>query len=94
MQLEAIHFAANSSFLGNPRLEFESHLDELNYSLSRDFGGNAHQPAVEDEDDGVYLVKSCGLAFSPCTTAEIALEQGLRTLITEVISRAFSGLRI
>ena len=42
----------------------------------------------------MYLVKSCGLAFFLCTTAEIALEQGLRALITEVISRAFSGLSI
>ena len=40
------------------------------------------------------LVKSRGLAFVPCAAAEIALEQGPWALITEVISRGFTGLRL
>ena len=38
------------------------------------------------------LVKFHGLAFVPCETAEIALEQGQWVPITKVISRAFAGL--
>ena len=40
------------------------------------------------------LVKSRGLAFFPCATNEIALEQGLQSLITEVVSCAFASLRL
>ena len=92
VRLKAIHFAANLSFVGTLRLEFESHLDGLNSSLLQYFEENAHQPAVEGKYDGVRLVKSRGLAFIPCATAEIALEQGLWAPITEVISRVFAGL--
>ena len=92
VQLEAIHLAANSSFLGTLRLEFEGRLTGLTSSISRDFEDSAYQPAVEGEDDGVRLVKSRGLAFVPYATVEIALEQGLHAPITEVISCAFMGL--
>ena len=37
VQLEAIHFAVNSSFLGTPRLEFKGHLSGLTSSLPQDF---------------------------------------------------------
>ena len=94
MRLEAIHFAANSSFVGTPRLEFESHITGLTSSVPQNFKDRAYQPAVDGKDDGVRLVKSRGLEFVPCATAEIALEQGPRALITEVISRAFAGLGI
>ena len=86
MRLEAIHFAANYSFVGTPRLEFENHLSGLSY--------NGHQPEVKDKDDGVRLVKSRGLLFVPCAAVDIALEQGPQVPITEVISRAFAGLGI
>ena len=49
---------------------------------------------VEGKDDGVHLVKSRGLAFIPCATAEIAHEQGLQAPITKVVSRAFVIFRI
>ena len=49
---------------------------------------------VEGEDDGIHLVKSRGLVFVPCAITEIPLEQGLRAPITEVISRAFTILRL
>ena len=94
MRLKTIHFTANSSFLETTRLEFESHLGGLTSSLPQDFEDNTHQPAVEGEDDGVQLVKLRGLAFVPCVTAEIVLEQGSRVPITEVISRTFAGPRI
>ena len=63
-------------------------------SLLRDSEDNAHQPALEGEDDGVRLVKSRGLAFFPCATAEIAPKQGPQAPITEVVSCAFASLRI
>ena len=47
---------------------------------------------VEGKDNGVRLVKSCGLAFVPCATTEIALDQGPRAPITEVVSRSFVSL--
>ena len=65
MQLEVIHFALNSSFVGTLRLDFEGRLAGLTSILPQDFEDNAHQPAVEGEDDGVRLVKSRGLALSP-----------------------------
>ena len=37
VRLEAIHFAANSSFVVTPSLEFEGHLFGLDSSLPRDF---------------------------------------------------------
>ena len=92
MRLKAIHFALNSSFVGTLRLEFESHLAGLNSNLPRDFEDNAHQPVVNDKDNGVRLVKSCSLAFVPCPNTNIALKQGPRAPITEVISRTFAGL--
>ena len=94
VRFEAIHFAANSSFVGTLRLEFEGHLAGLTSSLPQDFEDSAHKPVVEGEEDGARLVKSHGLALVPCATAEIALEQGPRAPITEVVSRAFPGLRI
>ena len=33
VQLEAIHFALNTSFVGTPRLDFEGHLSRFNSSL-------------------------------------------------------------
>ena len=92
MRLKAIYFAANSSYVGNQRLEFKSHLDRLDSSLPQYFGGNAYQPAVKDKDDGVRLVKSRGLAFVPCVTAEIALNQGPLASITKVISCVLTDL--
>ena len=68
VRLKTIKFAVNFSFVGTPILEFEIHLAGLNYNLPRDFKDSTHQLAVEDEDNGVRLVKSCGLAFFPCTT--------------------------
>ena len=73
MRLKAIHFAAKSSFVGNPRLEFKGHLAGSTSILLRDFEDSAHQPAFQGEDDGACLVKSRGLAFIPCLTVEIAL---------------------
>ena len=69
-------------------------LSGLTSSLLRDFEDSAHQPKFEVEDDGARLVKSHGLAFVPCTTTEIVLEQGLRAPITEVIYRVFASFRI
>ena len=92
VQLEATHFAANSSFMGTPRLEFEGHLAGLTSSLLWNFDYSAHQPSVEGEDDGVRLVNLRSFSLFPCTTAEIALEQGLWVPITEDISCAFAGL--
>ena len=63
-------------------------------SILRDFKDSSHQPVVEGEDDDARLVKSRGLAFFPCATADIALKQGPRAPITEVISRTFAGLGI
>ena len=91
VRLEAIHFAANSSFMGTLRLDFEGHLAGLTSSFPRDFRDSAHQPAIEGEDDGARLVKSHGLAFAPCATTEIALNQGPRAPITEVLSRVFAS---
>ena len=73
MRLKAIHFAVNSSFVGTQRLEFKGHLAGLASILPRGFEDSAHQPAVEGEDDGARFVKSRGLAFVPCATAEMAL---------------------
>ena len=73
VRLEAIHLAAKSSFVGSPRLEFEVHLSNLTSSLLQNFKESVHQPAVEGEDDGARFVKSRGLAFFPCATAEMAL---------------------
>ena len=92
VRLEAIHFAANSSFVGTPRLEFKGHINGLTSSIPWDFEDNAHHPVVEGEDDGACLVKSHGLAFIPCATANIALDQGPQAPITKVISRTFVGL--
>ena len=78
MRLEAIHFAANSSFVGTLQLEFKGHLSGLTSSLLQDFEDSDHQPEVEGEDDGARLVKLRGLAFFPCATADIATEQGPR----------------
>ena len=94
MRLKAVHFVANSSFVGTPRLEFGSHFSGFTSSLPRYFEYNSHQPVVEVEDDGVRLVKLHGMAFVPCTTADIMLGQGPRAPITKVVSRAFAGLRI
>ena len=94
MQLETIHFDANSSFVGTPRLDFEGHLSGLTYSLPWDFKDSAHRPTVKGEDDGARLVKSRGLAFVPCATADIKLEQGPRAPITKVLSCGFAGLRL
>ena len=92
VRLEAIHFAANSSFMRTLQLELESHLSGLTSSLPRDFEDNTHQPAVEGEDDGVRLVNSRGLVFVPCATTYIVLGQGPQAPITEVTSCAFAGL--
>ena len=92
VQLEALHFAANSSFVGTLRLDFEGHLTDLTPSLPWEFKYSAHQPAVKCEEDGARLVKSRGLSFVPCANIEIALEQGPRAPITEVLSHAFAGL--
>ena len=62
--------------------------------LQRDFKDSTHQPTVEDKDDGARLVKSRGLAFVPCATAEIALDQGLQAPTTKVISRVSAGLSL
>ena len=94
VRLKAIHFAVNFSFVETPRLEFEVPLAGLTSSLLRDFEDSAHQPKFEVEDDGARLVKSHGLAFVPCATTEIVLEQGPLMLITNIISRAFAGLRL
>ena len=94
VQLKAIHFAANSSFVGTLRLDFEGHLYGLTSSLPRDSEDSVHQPAVKEEDNSARLVKSCGLAFFPCVTVYITLKQGPRVPITEVISHAFAGLGI
>ena len=40
------------------------------------------------------LVKSRGLAFIPCANIVIALKQGTRASIIEVISHVFAGLGI
>ena len=74
VRLEAIHFANNSSCVGELTLEFESILAWLTSSLLRDFEENSHQPVVEGEDDGVHLIKSRGLAFVSCATAETAID--------------------
>ena len=66
----------------------------LTSSLTQESKDNANQPVVEGEDDGMRLVKSCGLAFVSCATTDIPLEQGPRAPITEVISRAFASLRL
>ena len=42
MRLEAIHFAANSSFVGTPRLYFKGHFAGLKFSLLREFKDSAH----------------------------------------------------
>ena len=75
-------------------MEFDDHLARLISSLMRDLEDSAHHPSFEGEDDIVCLVKSRGLEFVPCTTAEIALEQGPRAPITEIISRVFTGLEL
>ena len=75
VRLKAIHFAANSSFVGTPRLDFEGHLSGLTFSLQQNFKDSAHEPAVEGEDDGARLVNSRGLAFIPYATADIVLKQ-------------------
>ena len=89
--LEAIHFAVISFFVGTLRLEFGSHLSRLASSPLHDFEDSLHQPKVEDEYDGARLIKSRGLAFVPCVTIEIMLEQGPRSPITEVVSHVFVG---
>ena len=94
VRLEAIHFAANSSFVGTSKLKFEIHLAGLNSCLPQDFEDNNHQPEVKEENNGVHLVKSRGLAFVPCATVDIPLEQGSRAPIIEAISHAFVVLRI
>ena len=94
MRLKAIHFASSYSFEGTPQLDFEVHLMGLTSSLTQESKDNANQPVVEGEDDGMRLVKSCGLAFVSCATTDIPLEQGPRAPITEVISRAFASLRL
>ena len=94
MRLKAVHFVANSSFVGTPRLEFGSHFSGFTSSLPRYFEYNSHQPVVEVEDDGVRLVKLHGMAFVPCTTADIMLGQGPRAPITKVLSCGFAGLRL
>ena len=94
VQLEAIRFAMNSSFVGTPRLEFKGHLSSVTSSLPQDFEDSAHYPTVKGEDDVALLVKSRGLASVPCATADIALEQGLWAPISKVLSRAFTGLRL
>ena len=42
MRIEAIHFAANSSFVGTLRLYFKGHLVGLNSSLLWEFKDSAH----------------------------------------------------
>ena len=42
VRLEAIHFAANSSFVGTQQLEFEGPISGLNSSLPQDFKYSAH----------------------------------------------------
>ena len=76
MQLKAIDFSSNSSFVGTPQLEFEGHLAGLTSSLPQDFKDSVHQTSVKGEDDGAPLIKLQGLAFIPCTTAGISLEKG------------------
>ena len=78
VRIEAIHFAANSSFVGTLQLEFKGHLSGLTSSLLQDFEDSDHQPEVEGEYNGARLVKLRGLAFFPCATADIAIEQGPR----------------
>ena len=68
------------------------HLSGLTSSLPWDFEDNAYQPAVEGKDDGVRLVKLRGLAFVPCATADIVLEQVPQAPTIEVFSRAFVSL--
>ena len=92
VRIEAIHFASDSSFVGTPLLELEGYLAGFTYSLLRDFKENAHQPVVESGDDGVCLIETRILAFVPCATAEITLDQGPCLPITEVISFAVAIL--
>ena len=78
--------------MGTPQLESKGHLSGLNSSLQQDFEEITHQPEVEVEDGSAHLVKLHVLAFVPCMTTEIALEQGPQARITKAISCAFTRL--
>ena len=45
-----------------------------------------------EEDEGVRQVQSRGLAFVPRATAAVALEEGLRPTVTDVLCRIFEAL--
>ena len=92
VRLEPLLFASNFPFLGTPRLKFSSHLAGLDSSLPWDFEDTAHLIADNEEDKGVRPVQLRGLAFVPRATAAVALEEGLRPAVTDVLCRMFEAL--
>ena len=85
VRLEPLLFASNFPFVGSLRLDFSDHLAGLKSSLPWDFEDTAHQVAYGEEDEGVRWVQSIGLAFVPRATAAVALEEGLRPAVTDVL---------
>ena len=92
VRLEPLLFASNFPFVGTPRLEFASHLAGLESSLARDFEDTAHQVEDGEEDEGVRLIQLRGLASVLRATAAVALEEGLRPAVTDILCRTFEKL--
>ena len=92
VRLESLLFVSNSPFVGTPRLEFSGHLAGLKSSLAQDFEDTTHQVADGEEDKGVLLIQSRGVAFVPRVTAAVALEEGLRPAVTDLLCRTFKAL--
>ena len=92
VRLDPLLFASNFPFVGTPRLYFANHLAGLESSLPRDFEDTAHQVADGEEDEGVRRVQSRGLAFVPQATVAVALEEGLRPAVMDVLFHTFEAL--
>ena len=89
VRLNPLLFASDFPFMGTPKLEFASHLAGLESSLARDFEDTAHQVADSEEDEGVRLIQSRGLTIVLRATTTVALEEGLRPAVTDVLCRTF-----
>ena len=92
IRLEPLLFASNFPFVGTLRLECAGHLAGIVSSLARDFEDTTHQVADVEEDEGVRLIQSRGIAFVPCATAAVTLEEGLHPAVTDVLCRTFKAL--
>ena len=91
VRLEALHFAANSEFLGTARLEFTNHLNGVESALPRDLESEAHD-VVAETDEGCRAVRSRGIAFVPRQTATVVLDGNPSPTVATVCCSAYEAL--